>query len=984
MSIPGAQDPTFASIPAPSPTGSGAVDEAVAIWRALAHLGVRHVVLSPGSRSAPLVHALQDPEVRRAGVQAHVRIDERSAAFTALGISRADPGHPGVVVTTSGTATAHLHAAVLEAHHSRVPLLVLTADRPAELRGVGANQATHQAGLYGQALRLSADLPAPQADAATSVELRTAVNTVARALAAAVGDPAPGAPYGGAGHPAGPVQVNLGFRDPLVPRAGHVPSVVGGNSRLQITCRVPVPAPQPIPVPLTARTLVVAGDRAGADASAFAEANNLPLLAEPSSGARIGPGLLPHYPSLLAEIMAEPGHPLRPDQAIVFGHPTLSRSIVSGLLGADDVAVVIVDAAPGWADAARRARLVVPAIRADGSVPEPGRYRDALLACTPSRSAADLCWQIRAALAVWEANTEQDTLVLGSSSLIRDLEEHAPAARGPVLAGRGLAGIDGMISTAGGHALATAPDTGAPDTPATPTNAGRTRLLIGDLTALHDLTGLVLGPLETEPDLDVIVVDDGGGRIFSGLEHRQADPVLLERFFTTPHGVDLAAASRALRVPARTIPADAVTILLPEALAERPRGRRLLVVQDDPREDASASIADPPVAVPVAADPSAGAYGTEDRPRRGPGWGGVVGLVAAGMVLSSGITFGGVVAYDQFTGEPSSATAGVQAPQGTTTTPIASSEEGEAWETVAQRVSPSTVAIAVSTSSGQAEGTGVVYDPDGTVVTNNHVVADADDVAVSLHDGRTFTATVVGTDTSTDLAVLKLDDPPDDLVAAEFGDSDQVAVGQGAMAVGTPLGLQNTVTTGIISAVHRPVTTAGTEEDGSDTTYTSALQTDAPINPGNSGGPLVDSSGAVIGINSSIAAFPSGEDQLAGSIGLGFAIPSNTVQLIVPQILQGNGVQHALLGVSASDGDASIGSVTHFGAEVREVTDGSGADAAGLKEGDLITAIDGIPVNGSAALTGLVRSLEVGSTHEIGVIRDGKVQQFDVTFTHQE
>jgi 2-succinyl-5-enolpyruvyl-6-hydroxy-3-cyclohexene-1-carboxylate synthase len=194
MSIPGAQDPTFASIPAPSPTGSGAVDEAVAIWRALAHLGVRHVVLSPGSRSAPLVHALQDPEVRRAGVQAHVRIDERSAAFTALGISRADPGHPGVVVTTSGTATAHLHAAVLEAHHSRVPLLVLTADRPAELRGVGANQATHQAGLYGQALRLSADLPAPQADAATSVELRTAVNTVARALAAAVGDPRPARP----------------------------------------------------------------------------------------------------------------------------------------------------------------------------------------------------------------------------------------------------------------------------------------------------------------------------------------------------------------------------------------------------------------------------------------------------------------------------------------------------------------------------------------------------------------------------------------------------------------------------------------------------------------------------------------------------------------------------------------------------------------------------------------------------------------------
>jgi 2-succinyl-5-enolpyruvyl-6-hydroxy-3-cyclohexene-1-carboxylate synthase len=594
--------PATSAISAPRPTGSGAVDEAVGIWRSLVALGVRDVVLSPGSRSAPLVYALQDPEVVAAGVRAHVRIDERAAAFTALGISRADPDRPGVVVTTSGTATAHLHAAVLEAHHARVPLLVLTADRPAELRDVGANQATHQAGLYGDATRFAVDLPAPTATAATPVELRTAVTTAARAFAAATGVPA------------GPVHLNLGFRDPLVPADGHVPgaTVVDGaasadgaarpdgaagtdtragrsDDLIVFPRRIRPSAPAPLPVDLTARTVVVAGDSAGPQAREFAEQHLLPLLAEPSSGARSGPSSIPGYPDLLARVMQDPAHPLRPSQAIVFGHPTLSRSVVSGLLGAPDVDVVVVDPTLLWADAARRARLVVPAIcgvRADGQGPDPtpGRFLDdwqaaasaaasdalAVASSAPvSAPGSTLTWQARTALAVWRATGAEDTLLLGSSSLVRDLEQHAPAALGTVLAGRGLAGIDGTISTATGYALARGQV------------AGRTRVLLGDVTALHDLTGLLLGALETEPELDIVVVDDGGGRIFSGLEHRQADPSLLERFFTTPHATDIAALAEAMRVPAHRVeatPATGAAQSLSALLAERPGGRRLLAV----------------------------------------------------------------------------------------------------------------------------------------------------------------------------------------------------------------------------------------------------------------------------------------------------------------------------------------------------------------------------------------------------------------------
>ncbi|UEJ82270.1 2-succinyl-5-enolpyruvyl-6-hydroxy-3-cyclohexene-1-carboxylic-acid synthase [Brachybacterium halotolerans subsp. kimchii] len=576
-------DPEPMTIPVPAPLGSGAVEEAVAIWRTLVALGVRHVAISPGSRSAPLVYALEDPEI--AGrLEAHVRIDERAAAFTALGISRRDPGSPGVVVTTSGTATAHLHAAVLEAHHSRTPLIVLTADRPIELRGVGANQATHQVGIYGDAVRFATDLPAPSRDGASEVELRTAVSTLARAFAAATG-PRPG-----------PVHVNLCLRDPLVPGAGTVDGLASTGSesgpesasvpgpehgdRLVVTRRIPPREPTPVALPPDPRAVVVAGDGAGPAARAFAETHRLPLLAEPSSGSRGGPSMVTGYPQLLAQVMADPDHPLRPSQAIVYGHPTLSRPVVGALLGAADVETIIVDPTSSWADASRTASLVVPALalgdaddRADAAARlEDWRREGALLV-----EASEPTWQQRAALAVWGATGEEDTLVLGSSSLVRDLEQLAPAARGTVLAGRGLAGIDGMASTAGGYALA---NEHAPDEHAAAEHApaGRVRLLVGDVTALHDFTGLIVGPLERRPALDVIVVDDSGGRIFSGLEHRRAHPGLLERFFTTPHGADIAAAARALGV-------DAVRYEGPQALdalvrgLERPTdGLRMIVV----------------------------------------------------------------------------------------------------------------------------------------------------------------------------------------------------------------------------------------------------------------------------------------------------------------------------------------------------------------------------------------------------------------------
>ncbi|MDO5661153.1 MAG: trypsin-like peptidase domain-containing protein [Brachybacterium sp.] len=368
--------------------------------------------------------------------------------------------------------------------------------------------------------------------------------------------------------------------------------------------------------------------------------------------------------------------------------------------------------------------------------------------------------------------------------------------------------------------------------------------------------------------------------------------------------------------------------------------------------------------------------------RRGPGWVATIALVLTGALISSALSIGAILGYDQWTG---SGTAPAPTPPSTTSTegrPAAVTSDAVDWEHVAGVISPSTVAIQVRTPGGEGQGTGVISESDGTIVTNNHVVADASEIAVTLSDGRGFTAETVGTDPSTDLAVIRLQDPPADLQAATFGDSAAVVVGEPVMAVGTPLGLENTVTTGIISAVNRPVTASERGSgDASDAAVTSALQTDAPINPGNSGGPLVDATGQVVGINSSIAGFPSGSGQQAGSIGLGFAIPANTVQLIADQLIEHGEARHPLLGVTITDGQAQADGATYQGAEVQEVSADSPASAADIRVGDVITQVDGVPTAGATGLTAFIRSLEIGSEHTLTVIRDGSSQQITVTLT---
>ena len=364
--------------------------------------------------------------------------------------------------------------------------------------------------------------------------------------------------------------------------------------------------------------------------------------------------------------------------------------------------------------------------------------------------------------------------------------------------------------------------------------------------------------------------------------------------------------------------------------------------------------------------------------RRGPGWGGVGALVVLGMMLSSGATLGGVIAYDQLV-DPETSTAqeapGSSAPAQPASVP---GDEAVDWATIAEQVSPSAVAIQVATGGGTSQGTGVVLDEQGTILTNDHVVDGGQELQVTTSDGLSYAASIVGSDATTDLAVIRLDSAPEGLQPATFADSTTVEVGQPVMALGTPLGLENTVTTGIVSAIDRPVTASGEEADGSDTTYSSAIQTDAAINPGNSGGPLVDAAGQVVGINTAIAGIPGGSGQ-AGSIGLGFAIPSSTAIMIAEQLQEDGTAEHAFLGVTTTDGAASDGAATYRGAEVVGIEPDSPATDSGLRDGDLIIGVDDIPVGGAAALTGVVRGLEIDSEHSLEVVRDGAVQTVQVT-----
>lgn len=488
------------SDPAPQPA---AVRCALSVLAELLAGGVRHVVLSPGSRSAPLALVLAQAE-REGKLTLHVVLDERSAGFRALGLSLADQ-RPVAIVTTSGTATANLHPAVLEAHHAGVGLVVITADRPATMIDIGANQTTNQIGLFGSAVR-DAGLINSSDD-----HPRAWATTIRRLLAAGAGqrsrDP-------------GPVHLNLRLDAPLVPNG---PVDLGSGERKGLDVEVAQP-PAGTELPAKAGTVIVAGAGAGEWPAVLAERAGLPLFAEPSSGSRHGPAAISTYRLLLESSMAA-----AIERVIVFGRPTLSRPVQTLLGSATEL--IMVSSVPGWIDPAWNVDRVlwgVNEIEPGGEWLDQWKRADGELRSVVDGIAGE--WSgLAVAQTVLAAGT--GPLVLGSSNPIRDCDL-APIptveknAKRPVFANRGLAGIDGTISTARGIAAAL----GRP-----------VHALMGDLTFLHDLTGLLTSVGEDPPGLRIVVSNDGGGSIFAGLE-QGADEFAadFERVFATGQRADIA------------------------------------------------------------------------------------------------------------------------------------------------------------------------------------------------------------------------------------------------------------------------------------------------------------------------------------------------------------------------------------------------------------------------------------------------------------
>jgi len=515
-------------------SAASATEVARSVVLALVRAGVREVVLAPGSRNAPLSFAAYD--AAEAGLlRLHTRIDERTAAFLALGLTKG--GSRAAVVCTSGTAVANLHPAVLEAWHAGVPLIAVTADRPARLRGTDANQTTDQVGLFG-----------PQV---ATVDLAEPLGTLPDSLPAA----------------GGPLHLNVQLDDPLVPPDRWHPTAPPAPGPTERSSD-PVGAP----VPLGPRTVVVAGDDAGPRARRLATAAGWPLLAEPSSGSRTGPALRT-YRLLLGSSLGE-----QVERVVVFGHPTLSRPVSQLLARAE-----VLDAEPATR-AYAATKLADPTVdgpddpawleawqQADASV---SRQLDALL---DAEAARDGLTALHVARAVGVGLPPGGHLVVGASNPVRDLDLMQPAydvgSRRKTIANRGLAGIDGTVSTAVGASLARR-------------DGNRNLALMGDVTFLHDAGALVLGPDEPRPDLTVVVVNDDGGSIFATLE--QGGPQhahAFERVFATPHGVDLAALCQATRTPhwrvdsapelAHALDSPAGGIEVVEARVDRTRRREL-------------------------------------------------------------------------------------------------------------------------------------------------------------------------------------------------------------------------------------------------------------------------------------------------------------------------------------------------------------------------------------------------------------------------
>ncbi|MEO6199929.1 MAG: 2-succinyl-5-enolpyruvyl-6-hydroxy-3-cyclohexene-1-carboxylic-acid synthase [Cryobacterium sp.] len=525
----------------------------VALLSEFVRLGVQDVVVSPGSRSQAL--ALACAELERIGlIRLHVRIDERGAGFLALGLA-IETGTPALVVTTSGTAVANLHPAVLEAHHSGVPLVLLTADRPDELRGIRSNQTTVQPGMFGGAVRLSVDQPAPVGDAGEADE---AIALAGRAMSAATGarsaDP-------------GPVQLNLSFREPLAS------AVTLTAEELESPPPPAHPAPEgpdqtrvqpPLVLAAGPRTVVIAGHASGPAAEELARAGGWPLLAEVSSGSRFGPTLVAAYRQLLRD--SDFGGLV--ERAIVFGHPTLSREIPALIERAGVQTIVVAPTgAERYNPGHRVSEFVGAAVPAEAAIiaagsPEGrqwlGRWvmtSRRILADDPELAAVPIDKRgiTRAELAhmrapvtrpmlvdaVWRASWPHDRLVFGASRLIREADGRVPGKKITVHSNRGLSGIDGTVATALGIALAS-------QTGQDPRSTGVTRLLLGDLALLHDAGSLHLPPGEPLPRVQLVVGNDGGGTIFDGLEvAAAASSAAMDRVLFTPQKVDLSALAAA-------------------------------------------------------------------------------------------------------------------------------------------------------------------------------------------------------------------------------------------------------------------------------------------------------------------------------------------------------------------------------------------------------------------------------------------------------
>ena len=375
--------------------------------------------------------------------------------------------------------------------------------------------------------------------------------------------------------------------------------------------------------------------------------------------------------------------------------------------------------------------------------------------------------------------------------------------------------------------------------------------------------------------------------------------------------------------------------------------------------------------------------------RRGPGWFALVASVVVASLLGAGGAVGAIKALDARDGGASqrSSAAPTAIATGDTTKTVNSAGQAPDWEAVSAAVSNAVVSIAVATDKGEALGSGVIFDKEGHIITNNHVVAGASKIQVTLADGRVYDAETTGTDPATDLAVIQLKNAPDNLTVAQLGDSDKLATGQDVMAIGNPLGLSSTVTTGIISALDRPVVNSQNEDgSGGSAVYTNAIQIDAAINPGNSGGPLFDEKGRVIGITSSIATMgnsSSGEGG-SGSIGIGFAIPVKLADKVAKQLIESGAATHAYLGVSLDTDGATADGEKRAGAKITSVEGGSPADKAGLKKGDVVIAIDGKTTSQGSALTGYVRQYSANDKVKLTVIRDSKKQDIEVTLAERK